>query len=451
MDFLQTIIPVIPPVILIILIVITKRTLESSIITLIITFLLVSPKNFVTGISNGLLETLVGDTYSFILASASLMGVFVRLVIASGGTIGFGRKLGRLANSRRKSLAATFVLGLIVFIDEYLNALVVTSSMRNLTDKYKAPRLMLACTVNSAGVPACVFAPISIWAIYYIGLIGDSGILEGTGISSMQMYVKTIPFMVYPAVFMIVILLLALEIFPKYGPMKEAYRRADELGDVFPESGRIGTMDEEVEEGSAFFFLIPLATIIGIAFVTGDIFTAVLVGVTVISVMLIATKKMTFGDLGNTIVEGVKDMVYILVLLLILFTFTNACSDLGFTELLVNAVSSVLTAWMVPPVMFIVMSLLSWVMGSYWATSALCMPVIIQLAEQMDLNLPLMLGVLISGAVCPATCSFGSEALIMSSQAAQVQPAEMALANLPYAFTAVGISAVIFGVLGVML
>ena len=136
MDFLQTIIPVIPPVILIILIVITKRTLESSIITLIITFLLVSPKNFVTGISNGLLETLVGDTYSFILASASLMGVFVRLVIASGGTIGFGRKLGRLANSRRKSLAATFVLGLIVFIDEYLNALVVTSSMRNLTSIY---------------------------------------------------------------------------------------------------------------------------------------------------------------------------------------------------------------------------------------------------------------------------------------------------------------------------
>ena len=346
---------------------------------------------------------------------------------------------------------ATFILGLIVFIDEYLNALVVTSSMRNLTDKYKAPRLMLACTVNSAGVPACIFAPISIWAIYYIGLISDSGLLEGTELTGLQMYVRVIPYMVYPAIFMVIILLLALDIFPKYGPMKKAYQRAEETGDVFPESGCVGVMDDDIKEGNVAFFLIPMITIILIAYFTGDIFVAVLIGVAVISAMLILSKKMTVSQVGDAITEGVKDMVFILVLLLILFTFTEICSDIGFAELVVNAVSSVLSGWMVPPVMFIIISLLSWIMGSYWATSALCMPIMIQLAEQMDLSMPLMLGILISGAVCPATCSFTSEALVMSSQSAQVQPAEMGLANLPYAFTALGISTVIFGVLGVVL
>ena len=180
MEFLQTITPIIPMIVLIVLIVWTKRIMESSIVTLILAYLLVSPKDILTNLPNGLLTTLVSDTYSFVLAAASIMGIFVRLMIESGGTIGFGKLLGRFANNRKKSLVATFILGLIVFIDEYLNALVVTSSMRNLTDKYKAPRLMLACTVNSAGVPACIFAPISIWAIYYIGLISDSGLLEGT-------------------------------------------------------------------------------------------------------------------------------------------------------------------------------------------------------------------------------------------------------------------------------
>ena len=451
MEFLQTITPIIPMILLIVLIVWTKRIMESSIVTLILAYLLVSPKDILTNLPNGLLTTLVSDTYSFVLAAASIMGIFVRLMIESGGTIGFGKLLGRFANNRKKSLVATFILGLIVFIDEYLNALVVTSSMRNLTDKYKAPRLMLACTVNSAGVPACIFAPISIWAIYYIGLISDSGLLEGTELTGLQMYVRVIPYMVYPAIFMVIILLLALDIFPKYGPMKKAYQRAEETGDVFPESGCVGVMDDDIKEGNVAFFLIPMITIILIAYFTGDIFVAVLIGVAVISAMLILSKKMTVSQVGDAITEGVKDMVFILVLLLILFTFTEICSDIGFAELVVNAVSSVLSGWMVPPVMFIIISLLSWIMGSYWATSALCMPIMIQLAEQMDLSMPLMLGILISGAVCPATCSFTSEALVMSSQSAQVQPAEMGLANLPYAFTALGISTVIFGVLGVVL
>ena len=438
-------------IVLIVLIVWTKRIMESSIVTLILAYLLVSPKDILTNLPNGLLTTLVSDTYSFVLAAASIMGIFVRLMIESGGTIGFGKLLGRFANNRKKSLVATFILGLIVFIDEYLNALVVTSSMRNLTDKYKAPRLMLACTVNSAGVPACIFAPISIWAIYYIGLISDSGLLEGTELTGLQMYVRVIPYMVYPAIFMVIILLLALDIFPKYGPMKKAYQRAEETGDVFPESGCVGVMDDDIKEGNVAFFLIPMITIILIAYFTGDIFVAVLIGVAVISAMLILSKKMTVSQVGDAITEGVKDMVFILVLLLILFTFTEICSEIGFAELVVNAVSSVLSGWMVPPVMFIIISLLSWIMGSYWATSALCMPIMIQLAEQMDLSMPLMLGILISGAVCPATCSFTSEALVMSSQSAQVQPAEMGLANLPYAFTALGISTVIFGVLGVVL
>ena len=288
MDAMQVIMGLLPMTILIILILITRRMLESAIISLIIGYLLVSPKDILSNLSGGILSTIAGDTYSFIIAAVGIMGIFVRLLIKSGGTVGFGNWLGKLANSRRKSLFITFILGLIVFIDEYLNSIVVTASMRSLTDKYKAPRVMLACTVNAAGVPACVFAPISIWAIFYIGLFTDSGVLEGTDKSGMGMYISTIPFMLYPGLFLLIIMLLGLDLFPKYGPMKTAYKRADELGDIFPASGCKGELDEEVSEGHPAYFLIPLSVIIAITIKTSDLFIATFIAVVILCIMMVA-------------------------------------------------------------------------------------------------------------------------------------------------------------------
>lgn len=448
MDILQTILPVIPMILLIALIVITKRVLESSLIALIVAYLLVSPKDLLVNLSSGLSTTLSGDLYTYLLSVTAIMGIFISLLQASGGAVGFGNLLGRYANNHRKSLIATFVLGLIVFIDEYLNALVVTSSMRNLTDKNGVPRVMLACTVNAAGVPACIFAPISAWAVYYIALITDNGILDGTGLTGLQMYLKTMPFMVYPAVFLLIFLLLCLGVFPKYGPLKAAYERVEKTGDLFPESGKIGEAEEVPEKGNVAFFLIPLIITIVIAFVSGDIFMGVLIGVLVIALMLLVSKKMTSAEIIEASIAGVKDMVYILMILLILFTFTALCEDLGFIELAVNSAAKIITAELLPAVMFVVIAALSYVMGSYWATSALCLPIVVELANQLDVSMPLCLGALISAAVFPATCAFNCESIIMSSQSAQVQPAEVGLTNLPYALTALGVATGVYLVLG---
>ncbi|MEE0740747.1 MAG: Na+/H+ antiporter NhaC family protein [Emergencia sp.] len=448
MSILQQLIPIIPMILLIVLIIVTKRVLESSIISLIVAYLLVSPKDIIANLSTGISETLSGSLYTYLLSVTCIMGIFIRLLQDSGGAIGFGNLLGRYANTHRKSLVATFILGLIIFIDEYLNALVVTSSMRTLTDKHGVPRVMLACTVNSAGVPACIFAPISAWAVYYIALLSDNGIADSMNMTGLQMYVKMMPFMVYPAVFLVIFLLLALGVFPKYGPLKEAYVRAEKTGNLFPESGIVGDGGVVSEKGNIVFFLVPLLSTIVVAFYSGDIFMGVLIGVLIISLMLALSKKMTTTKIIESAIAGVKDMVYILVILLILFTFTALCEDLGFIELVVNGAAQIITAEILPAVMFVVIAALSYVMGSYWATSALCLPIVVELTTQLDANMPLALGALISAAVFPATCAFNCESIIMSSQSAQVQPAEVGLANLPYALTALGVSAVIYLMLG---
>ena len=451
MTVFEALIPIIPIVIMIILIIITRRILECCIFALFLAYFLYSPANLLTNLSDGMFSTVQGPTFSFLIIAIGAMGIFIRLLIESGGTTGFAKYISKYVNNQKKSLIATYIMGLIVFIDEYLNALVVTSSMRKLTDKYKTPRVMLACAVNAVGVPACIFVPISIWAIYYIGLITDSGILEGTGLTGFGMYVRTIPFMVYPWVFVILILMLFMGLFPKIGPMKTAYKRASELGDVFPESGCVGDLDEEIKEGHLAFFVIPMLSIIGITIFTEDICIAAIISSILLGAMLVFSKKMKIKEVTDAAINGVKDMAYTLVLLFVVFTFAEISKDIGFVDFTVTATATFMTAWLLPPFMFILSALLSQVIGSFWATSALLMPIVIELAVQLDVSMPLMMGVLISGAVFPATSSFTCESIVMSSQAAQVQPAEVGLANIVYGLIAAGISTVLFLIIGIII
>ena len=73
-------------------------------------------------------------------------------------------------------MTMTFGLGMIIFIDDYLNALSVGEAMKRVTDKYKISRQKLAYIVDSTAAPVCVIIPISTWAVFFGGLLVANGI-----------------------------------------------------------------------------------------------------------------------------------------------------------------------------------------------------------------------------------------------------------------------------------
>lgn len=62
----------------------------------------------------------------------------------------------------------TFILGIVIFIDDYLNALTVGETMKRVTDKFKVSREMLAYVVDSTAAPVCVLVPLSTWAVFLV-------------------------------------------------------------------------------------------------------------------------------------------------------------------------------------------------------------------------------------------------------------------------------------------
>ena len=62
----------------------------------------------------------------------------------------------------------------MVFIDDYLNRLAVSTSVKKLTDVYNVSREKLAYIVDSTAAPMCIIVPISTWAVYFAGLLEDN-------------------------------------------------------------------------------------------------------------------------------------------------------------------------------------------------------------------------------------------------------------------------------------
>lgn len=454
MDANFGILSVIPMFVLLILAIKTRKVLESVVVASILAYIIAFKGSFFTEWVNGIYSVIGGDAFVYVLLIVGIFGGLIKLIQDSGGALGFGHFARKYANTQRKSLIITYILGIIVFVDEYLNALAVTAAMRNLTDEHKVPREMLACTVNTAGTPVCAIIPFSTWGAFYIALIADSGILEGTGMSGLDMYYKTIPFMVYPLVMMVIMALLIVGIMPKFGTLKRAYERVEKTGKLLPEGKSI--VDDQLEDDVKFQgkeirvrnFLIPmLALVAGTVLSGNDILVGSIFAVIVCGVLYISTKNMTLGGFINTFIDGIKDMVYILVMILFIFVFVEGSTQLGFAEYIINAVVPYLTPGLLPPLIFLVLAFISFGVGSYWSISVIALPIVIPLAIHFGISIPLMLGVIISAAVFGSQACFYCEVIILAATAAQVEPAEVGLSNLPYALISVAITTVIYAIL----
>lgn len=77
------------------------------------------------------------------LVTMGLFGSLVFIFEKSKGTFGFSKIVEKLANKPEKSLMTTFFLGIIVFMDDALNIMTLTSAMRGVCDRQKIPREML--------------------------------------------------------------------------------------------------------------------------------------------------------------------------------------------------------------------------------------------------------------------------------------------------------------------
>ena len=315
------VISLVPTALVLFLAIWSHRTLESVIAGSLLAFVIMDGIGFIESLAATIM-TVVGDVVTvWIVLVCGLYGPFIALLVKGGGSYAFGQMLTRRIRGKKASLLTTWVLGLSIFLDDYLNSLTVGATMKSVTDRFKVSREMLAYVVDSTAAPMCLLIPISSWAVYFAGLLEKNGVAgPGEGIAT---FVGAIPFMFYPIVALLVVPLAVTRIIPLLGRMRTAEMRAEETGDlgVFEDPA---LAVEPSERGGVSIFFVPIIVLLFFTvFPTVDLLRGVIIGILGTLVQYSAMRIMPLGELLDTCMDGLKSMVPVLTMLIALFVFVK--------------------------------------------------------------------------------------------------------------------------------
>lgn len=183
------IITLLPPVFIIIFALVTKKTLEALLLGGLIGSVIAYGTGFFWGYLDFMYEVLSDTGNIWMILTVGLFGSFIAIMRKAKATSGFTRLVLKYSDSEKKSMFIAWILGLIIFVDEYLNVLTIGNAMRTVCDQQKTPREMLAYIIDSTGVPVCMLIPISTQAVYWAGMLEQEPTLEYLG-GGMDIFVR---------------------------------------------------------------------------------------------------------------------------------------------------------------------------------------------------------------------------------------------------------------------
>lgn len=389
---------------------------------------------------------------AYVILICGLFGSLVALLTASKGSFGFTKIVTKLCNSERKTLLTTFILGILIFVDDYLNVLSIGTAMKGSYDKKKVPREALAYILDSTGAPVCVLIPFSSWAAYFGAIFLQQECVQNLADGSLlKTYMMAIPYCVYPIVALLIVFLFCMGWFPKLGGMKKAYRRVAETGKTYSDISRKYNVASEYgeEEGrSVWYFVIPLAVLVGIAVATGDLVVAAVVAILVCMVLYLAGKIMTFSEFWETFVKGFADMLPIIILLISALTFQSIASEMQMTEFFVDLCKPFMSGAIFPMITFIIVGLLAFMIANAWGVCTLVAPVLLPLGASVGASTVLVMAAILSGCAFGNHACFYCDTTVLASHGAGLDNLEHAGSQLPYVLIGAAVSIVGFIILG---
>ena len=399
--------------------------------------------------------TMLQETISenvWIVVVCGLFGSLIALLQTAKGNYGFSKLVSKLCNSERKTLLTTFILGILIFVDDYLNVLSIGACMKGVYDKRKIPRETLAFMLDSTGAPVCVLLPFSTWAVFYASLFIDQPSVQAYGFTSgMKAYLSAIPFCFYPIIILLIVFLFCMGIMPKLGGMKKAYKRVEETGKVYSDASRKYNHENRAgyeEDGNIWDFVIPMAVLVAIAIITGDLLLAVVLAIACCMLMYLPRKIIAANEIFGVIVKGFADMLPTLTLLVLAFLLQKVTEQLNMTDYIIDLAQPLLTGSLFPMITFILVAALCFATGSFWGMSAVVAPIVFPLGAAISANPVLIMAAINSGGAFGSHACFYCDATLLSSNSAGIDNMEHAVSQLPYVMIAAMLSIIGFLICG---
>lgn len=436
----------IPALFLVVYIFATKRVLEGLILGSVVGLIFAAPSGNVIGsLSSVATDVMMDEDTGWLILVCGLMGSIIKLIEVTGGAQAFGDWAAKKAKSREATLMWTYILGCIIFIDDYLNSMTIGSCMKKLTDKRKVSREMLSYVTSSTAAPLCALIPISTWAIFAGRIMVDNGV--GTEGKEIQAFVQTIPFSFYAWAAAILVPLVIWHIVPVFGPMKKAEERALSGGPLAPPGSEkidLNAGDVEIKGTPKLYNL--AVPVIGMIFFTIlfdlDMQYGVIATMALCFVLFVAQKLLTAEEFWDYSIEGIKNMILPLALMVLAYIFAAVNDQIGFTRYIIDVAVAYASPQLLPVLIFLLLAVTEFITGTNWGMYIIALPIVIPICMGTGIPVALGCGAVISAGVLGSHCCFYSDCTVITSSATGCDNFAHAWTQMPFGLLAGVVAAI---------
>ncbi len=447
------VVSILPTLLVFVLAIVSRRPIESLIAGALVGLGIVHGSDFISAFADTSITVLTDEDVAWVILVCGFMGSLIGLLIRTGATLAFTQRMTAFVNSQKSALYATWVMGIFMFVDDYLNSLAVGSAMRELTDKYRISREKLAYVVDSTAAPISVIIPFSTWGAFFGGLLVTNGVAaEGEGLST---YISAIPYMLYAWIAVLLVPVVIAGYIPMLGSMKKAEQRAQDLGQMVPpdaahieEANKAIKPKEGVRPRIAMFVLPMLALVFFTLYFDKDFLRGVYVTLGGCVLVILALRILDMNDTFDTIMNGFKTMIEPLGVLVAAFMLKEVNDALSLPAWVVQNMQPLLTPESLPAVIFATMGLVSFTTGSNWGVFVIILPIVIALANNLGADMTLVIGATLSASTFGSHACFYSDATVLTAQATGCTAMQHALTQIPYALIAAALALAGYLVLG---
>jgi Na+/H+ antiporter NhaC len=393
-------------------------------------------QSFYEVISKFVLAALNDSDHMAIIVFSILIGGMVAIISKNGGMVGVVLKLSKYAKGPKSSQFITYLLGIIIFFDDYANTLIVGNTMRPVTDKYKISREKLSYLVDATAAPVAAIAFVTTWIGAELGYIDDG--LKAINLSDEYtpygVFISSLKYAFYS---ILTLIFMAILIYTQkdFGPMYKAEKRARTTGqvsfartkdedepnmeDLTPVAKApkkwyhaalpvitvvlvtiLGLLDTGLDnlhadmdgiaqswgpvwnnigvaEGQSFSFFRKIGIVIGASNSYTALIWASLSGLTLSIIITVSARIMSLFDTMHWMVNGFKTMLPALIILILAWSLAKTTENLHTADFMSEALTGNVSPYLLPTLTFMMAALIAFSTGSSWSTMAILYPIII--------------------------------------------------------------------------
>lgn len=482
--FVATGAALVPPIVAICLALATRRLLPSLLGAVVVGAMLRHHGAFLTaGSKQYLFDNLAEPAHLYILGfTLALLGM-VQTTTLSGGAQGIVESVARHARTRRSAQVSTWVMGLLVFFDDYANCMLVGPTMRPLTDKLRVSREKLAFLIDSTAAPVAGIVIISTWVGYETGLLDDVSKSLSLDQNGYALLLAGLPLRFYCVLTLLFVLLCAATE-RDFGPMLRAERRALHKGHLARPGATLmgGSAEAEAQtqteapgrwtNAAVPVGIVVLGTLLGLVVDGGGsaalradpmralslsfwrqtlgasenntqvLFIAAFSGAAAAVLLPTLRGDLSLGRGSLAFLRGVRSGLYAAVVLVCAWALAQVCKDLGTGPVVIAALGKSLPPVFVPATTFIAAAGVAFATGTSWGTMAILIPTAMPIAHELG-GMPLLIltvASVLDGAIFGDHCSPISDTTLMSSIAASSDHLDHVSTQFPYALTVMAVA-----------